>query len=70
MEGDVIPKDLKIHRACQTLPRNSTLQSVFTAPDLQRELLSHLHLVKNHRFKFQVRSPSVTLRAEQELLIH
>lgn len=53
MNGDVIPKDLKIHHTCQTLPMNSTLQSVVTAPDLQQELLSHLHLVKNHRFKFQ-----------------
>ena len=47
------------------------LLSVLTGPDLQQELLSHLHAVRNRRFKFQrEQEPSVTLRAEPELLIH
>lgn len=35
---------------------------VLAAPDLQQELLSHLHVVRNCRFKFQrQQEPSVTL---------
>lgn len=46
------PKHLEIHHAYQSLPR-STQQRVLTAPDLQQELLSNLHPLKNFRFKFQ-----------------
>lgn len=47
----------------------STQQRVLTAPDLQQELLSNLHLVKHFRFRLpKQKEPNVTLRAEPQLL--